>query len=294
MLLHRLLAALILIPVVILTILYSSNAWFLLLSLILVLLLVREWSNLYNFNLKKNMVFLLLVTVPGLFFLYKYHNVQQVFGFASIVFNIIFVLSALIQIYIFKKVYSFNQDVDLGFYFYIKNSYIIQALLGLLFITPFWLGLCYLKFYFPPELLILLFLIVWIIDSGAYFIGKVFGRTKLIPEVSPGKTWEGLFGGFLFLIVLNIIVFVYMLAINFNFQLKNLNWQYCDIINTIMFNIIIFIYAVFGDLTESMMKRIKKVKDSGSLIPGHGGMLDRLDSIIAVIPIYCLIIQYYK
>ncbi len=287
MLLHRLLAALVLIPLVISTIYYSTNLMFLVLSLMLMLLIINEWSNLHRFNFKCRAVLLLAVILPGFIFYYNYLNSVQISVIESNIYNIVFITSAMMQLYLFTKVYSFNRNINSGIYLYIQNNTLVQIMLGILFILPFWFGLCYLKFYHKPIILVLLFLIVWSIDSGAYFIGKSFGRTKLIPEVSPGKTWEGIIGGLLFLFILNFVVYFYQS------KFDTMNWGYYDIIYLIIYNIIIFIYSVFGDLTESMIKRIKNVKDSGSLIPGHGGLLDRLDSIITVIPVYCLIIQFY-
>lgn len=119
-----------------------------------------------------------------------------------------------------------------------------------------------------------LILIVWFADSGAYFAGKSFGKTRLIPKVSPGKTWEGVAGA----IVVTLIV-----------AIVSLNLLEIPSSHSIMFIVITFvtvIYSVVGDLSESMFKRMANLKDSGSLLPGHGGILDRIDSLMSAFPVF--------
>lgn len=125
--------------------------------------------------------------------------------------------------------------------------------------------------------LLWLLLLVWGADVGAYFCGRSFGRTKLAPAVSPGKTWEGVFGGFL-LASLTCGVILQLMG------RFNLGWLF------IMLALVAV--SVFGDLFESVLKRIRGIKDSGSLVPGHGGVLDRIDSVIAVLPCFALILIY--
>ena len=115
-------------------------------------------------------------------------------------------------------------------------------------------------------------LIVWTTDSGAYFTGRKFGKKKLWPEISPNKTVEGFYGG-----VLAAIVFAFVL-----------NWlfPFADSLLQLLFvTIAASIIGQFGDLAESAIKRHYHVKDSGTLLPGHGGILDRFDSLLFVIPL---------
>lgn len=117
--------------------------------------------------------------------------------------------------------------------------------------------------------------IVWATDSGAYFIGRRFGQRKLLPAVSPNKTIEGSLGGVLSAVV---IAFVFMLVDKFVYAPHHFI--------VMLFLVILFsIFGQFGDLVESSIKRRYGVKDSGRLIPGHGGILDRFDSMIFVFPI---------
>ncbi len=113
-------------------------------------------------------------------------------------------------------------------------------------------------------------LLLWASDSGAYFSGKTFGKHKLFPRISPGKTWEGWFGGTLAAILVGYILSRFFLDLNLP--------QWLGIA------VIVSIFGVLGDLIESLLKRSLQVKDSGTLIPGHGGILDRFDSLVFVVP----------
>ncbi len=123
--------------------------------------------------------------------------------------------------------------------------------------------------------LIWVFMLAWAADIGAYFAGHAFGQRKLAPHVSPGKTWEGAVGG-LALALLVCALGAYWLTPQWMAWLP----------------IIAFLVAVsvFGDLFESVLKRATGVKDSGTLLPGHGGVLDRIDSLLAVLPVFALIL----
>jgi phosphatidate cytidylyltransferase len=122
------------------------------------------------------------------------------------------------------------------------------------------------------KLVFFLLLVVWLGDAGAYYVGKSLGRRKLSPRISPKKTVEGLIGG----IAASIIT---ALVIHFTF------FKELPLIHTIIAGVILSIAGVIGDLAESMWKRSAAVKDSGTLIPGHGGFLDRFDSIFFTAPI---------
>ena len=121
-------------------------------------------------------------------------------------------------------------------------------------------------------------------DSGAYYLGKKFGSRKVFPETSPNKTLEGLISGIL---ISSCILYL----INFQ-EVFKLNINYLDNQNSFLFLILLIssTAAVFGDYLESRIKRLADVKDSGSLLPGHGGILDRIDSHIFVIPIFFILV----
>lgn len=113
-------------------------------------------------------------------------------------------------------------------------------------------------------------LLIWAADTGAYFVGKNFGRRKLMERISPAKTWEGWAGG----VLLSLLV-AWGLSVFFT-DLNLLQW--------LVIGLIVSVFGVLGDLVESMLKRGLEVKDSGTLIPGHGGILDRFDSLLMVVP----------
>ncbi len=135
-------------------------------------------------------------------------------------------------------------------------------------------GLVYLHQVYGAEMLLYLFSLVWVADIGAYFSGRKFGKHTLAPAISPGKTWEGLGGGL-------VASFVWILLI---YQVSSgwgLGW-----LQFLLIGIVTSLMSVVGDLFESILKREAGVKDSGNLLPGHGGILDRIDSIIAASPVF--------
>jgi phosphatidate cytidylyltransferase len=127
-----------------------------------------------------------------------------------------------------------------------------------------------------PSLLLFLFLIVWMADTAAYFAGKRFGKNKLAEQLSPGKTREGLLGAV-------IGTFILSLAGVWWFELNIMQSVYF-----VLLCVLTALISVVGDLFESLLKRNAGAKDSGSLIPGHGGVLDRIDSILAAAPGFVL------
>ncbi|MFL2628325.1 MAG: phosphatidate cytidylyltransferase [Candidatus Marisimplicoccus sp.] len=129
---------------------------------------------------------------------------------------------------------------------------------------------------YNPYSILLIFILIWITDTMSYIIGVKFGKNKIDKRVSPNKTWEGFFGGFLFCILFSIFSFNYLQEI-YPF------WK------TISLGMVIPIFSLIGDMGQSKLKRKAGVKNSGFLIPGHGGIYDRLDSTICVAPIAFII-----
>jgi phosphatidate cytidylyltransferase len=114
-------------------------------------------------------------------------------------------------------------------------------------------------------------------DIGAYFAGRRYGRRKLAPQISPGKTWEGVIGG-----AVSVMLVSYGLAVTFDFP----RWGF------VALGAVVFVASVIGDLTESLYKRGAGLKDSGFILPGHGGVLDRIDSLLAAAPFYVLGLEW--
>lgn len=149
---------------------------------------------------------------------------------------------------------------------------LLRWICGALVLVPLYAALV-LLYQATPSLLLFVLLIVWAADIGAYFCGKRFGRVKLAPSISPGKTWEGVIGG---------LLLVAVLAVARTF------WFESDLLVIVPFCLGVASISVVGDLTVSMFKRTAGVKDSGTLFPGHGGILDRVDSVAAAAPVFAL------
>jgi len=127
-----------------------------------------------------------------------------------------------------------------------------------------------------PMWTLFVLLMVWAADTGAYFAGSRWGSRKLAPRISPGKSWEGLFGG----LFLSLLIATAALPV-----LKLAWWQLPQLLMLVMLTVLI---SIAGDLFESLMKRHAGAKDSSHLIPGHGGVLDRIDSLLAALPVFVL------
>ncbi len=120
-------------------------------------------------------------------------------------------------------------------------------------------------------------LILWGNDTGAYLVGKFFGKHRLFERISPKKTWEGLFGGVLLALVTAMVLAHYFPILA--------SWQWIGMA------VIVSVFGTFGDLVESMLKRSLQVKDSGSVLPGHGGLLDRFDGLLLAAPLVLVFLE---
>ena len=153
---------------------------------------------------------------------------------------------------------------------------------GLLVLIPAYVALLYLRRHDAHLLLIaLLVTIIWAADVGAYFVGRQFGTTKLAPNVSPGKSWAGVFGG------MAVALGVGMVGASIG---EPSDRVFSPVAWSVLIGIVAMtvLFSVLGDLFESLIKREQGVKDSSSLLPGHGGVMDRIDSLTAATPIFAL------
>ncbi len=130
--------------------------------------------------------------------------------------------------------------------------------------------------------------IVWVADIGAYFFGKAFGKHKLAPMISPGKSWEGALGGWISVLVIGAVSTQIAFFSDTFFVTVLQRWGWLGLVLALS---ILTAASVFGDLVESQLKRRAQMKDSSNLLPGHGGVLDRIDSLIPVMPVAMLIIE---
>ena len=254
---QRLITSVLLIPVVLLLILYATPWFFACISLLVTFAMAYEWLNLVPITGP----WLTAVFVTLLFLLlWAVFSLHAVFQFALI---LGFVLWGLIILAVLT--YPRSQRI------WGKPIAVAGACLVILplFFRSMWL--IYTANHGKQLMLYLLFL-VWAMDSGAYLVGKRYGAHRLIPQVSPGKTYEGLLGGLMSVCVVASFAALY-------FKPRD-GWSW--IITAMLLGLV----SVGGDLFISMLKRRRAIKDTGALFPGHGGMLDRLDSLIAVAPFF--------
>ncbi|PSF07682.1 phosphatidate cytidylyltransferase [Marinobacter halophilus] len=162
----------------------------------------------------------------------------------------------------------------------------LRALMGLFVLVPAWVGLNHLRTggvqfgEVSSNLIVIvyIFFVVWVADIGAYFAGRAFGKAKLAPKVSPGKSWAGVWGGLVAVALLAVVASVLAAA------------SVTETVLLIAATLLTGFVSVLGDLLESMLKRFRGIKDSSQLLPGHGGIMDRVDSLTAAIPVFALMI----
>lgn len=149
------------------------------------------------------------------------------------------------------------------------------GLAGLLSLVPAWLALVRLRLGAPlgAEWVLFALVLVWMADIGAYFCGRRLGRRRLAPAVSPGKTWEGAIGG---------------LAASAIVAAAGAAWFRLPLVPFLLLCLAAVAFSIVGDLTESLLKRFAGMKDSGTLFPGHGGVMDRIDSVTGAVPVLLL------
>jgi CDP-diglyceride synthetase len=263
MLKQRILTAILLAPIVLAIIIYGNQLIFTLFIGLLAFLIAFEWCQIV-INNRINAVIISAAIAISIFFLHKAAFIsiepQRILIAASFIW-------LLCLIWLFKP-----QDG--------KNKFTIKYALAVGILLLF--GASVTSIHQIPDggikLTLALFLLVWVADIGAFISGKSFGKHKLAPRVSPGKTIEGLLGG-----VILTAIYGYVVAIWLQQQ-----WLYF-VIAFPLFTLI----SVIGDLFASLLKRHGNIKDSGFLLPGHGGFLDRFDSLIAVSPFYYWFVYNY-
>ena len=183
-------------------------------------------------------------------------------SFSELSFQILFLVLGLVSIYEMWKLRKGKSKVYA--FVYVLLPFFLIHFFGKIEILNF-------NSVFDPSLILLMFILTWTFDTFAYLFGVRFGKTKIMPSVSPKKSWEGFAGGFIFTVIASFITTHYFLEVD----------------NSIALAMSLFLpfTATLGDFTESYFKRKAGVKDSGNFIPGHGGMLDRMDAFMITIPV---------
>lgn len=260
MLKYRLLTAIILIPLFVYLLFTLPPQWFCLLTAGVVLWAAWEWSLFLEIKLRMGRllyVFLIAWMMLGAFLI----PILPVLYVA-----LCFWLTAIGLVLWYPK----------GRFLW-AQGYLIRGLMGIIVLVPTWLAINWMRNAENGiDTLLFLFVLIWGADSVAYFAGKKWGKHPLLPAVSPGKTREGLMGALLgtFCIVLGVLILL---------KIPHVEWPYAFLLSFVT-----VLFSILGDLFESMLKRQVGLKDSGTILPGHGGVLDRLDSLMSAAPIFAL------
>ncbi len=215
-------------------------------------------------------------------------------------------ISALGGVYLFAATFAFANELTDGFIFLPYLLFIIYLMVGELYYqakNPIynWSTTLFAQVYvagtfsmlnfiaalpdtpgeiaYSPLYILAIFVFIWLNDTGAYLVGSLIGKRRLFERISPKKSWEGFFGGLAIAMGASQLIAMYTPDVN--------NWQWLGLSATIV------IFGTWGDLIESLLKRTLGVKDSGNILPGHGGMLDRFDSMILAAPAAFIYIEAF-
>jgi phosphatidate cytidylyltransferase len=241
--------------------LYLPNSFFRLVAFIVLLVACWEWFG--------------LLDKPNLAVKFIYSLIVVILMYISLSFPVVTVsISLLWWIVGFFFVFRSSKQIK-----YINKN--LRYIIGLFVIVPSFVALSLMQAY-SPMLLIYVLLVITVADSGAYFIGRKYGKNKLAPVISPKKTIEGLLGGLVLSAVVSGIFSLY-------FPMGVVNRCLLLIIG-----VIIVFFALLGDLFESLLKRVVGIKDSGNILPGHGGILDRLDSVFSALPVFVFFVYIFN
>jgi len=271
----RLLAALIMAPIAILSVLFVPTPVLAALAALLFLTALWEWLKLAEVDDTLARTILLLCNVAVMAALVWGSRSAQGGSFALLQLVVVVGVAWWLLAMLWMKHYHFASDHD-------SNARAFKLLAGTLAVVPAWcaLGLIHASQPNGHQWLLLALLLVWSADTGAYFAGRRFGgkffARKLAPRISPNKTIEGLLGGLLLALAVAIAG-----ALLIGARVEQLPAIGVVALATVLFSVV-------GDLFESLLKRHVGAKDSGDLIPGHGGVLDRVDSVLAALPVFAL------
>ena len=164
--------------------------------------------------------------------------------------------------------YQMNKNINL-------TSSFSKTIIGIVILIPAWLSLVLIHLSSSGvSLMLFLFFLIWLADSAAYFSGRRFGSKKLANNVSPGKTWEGVYGALTMSLLFGASYAFYT------------DMKFMVAVNFILLTLFTASFSILGDLVESMFKRMAGIKDSSNILPGHGGVLDRIDSLTSAAPVF--------
>ena len=308
MLLQRIITALILVPLVVLAVFQLPSEYFSLLIGIITLLAAWEWTNLVGINsLFKRGLFLLALILPMVW-------LQFWTQFLEILAHVLELsvqrLGGITKEADLTTISSYLETVDLPdlreysgilewlvippVLFWILVMILIRntpaavlklemrvrykALIGWFVLFSTWMFLTRLRTFYGTELTLYFLILIWAADIAAYFTGKKFGKIKLAPEISPGKTVQGMYGAL-------VAGGVWAAAFIGYYSYRD-GFIWMRVSDFVLLSVLTVLISIYGDLFFSVVKRQRGVKDTGSILPGHGGILDRIDSLIAAIPFF--------
>ena len=281
MLSQRIITALILVPLVVLAVFQLPPEYFSLLVGLITLLAAWEWIRLVgDVSLLKRGLFLIALILPMLWLHFwtqflelmaqvlDWPDVRDYSGILEwlVVPPVLFWILSMILI----------RNTPIGV-LNLEMKVCYKALIGWFILLAMWLFLSRLRTLYGSELTLYFLVLIWAADIAAYFAGKKFGKTKLSPEISPGKTVQGMYGALIAAVVCGIILNLYTLKYGFQVMVAS---------DFILLSMLTVLISIYGDLFFSVVKRQCGVKDTGSILPGHGGILDRIDSLIAATPFF--------
>ncbi|MBA2483009.1 MAG: phosphatidate cytidylyltransferase [Nitrosomonas sp.] len=264
MLKTRILTVALILPLFLAALFYLPQIFWAALLLVLTIIGAHEWCKLAKFSLNNTTLYLILTTLLGgeLLFLLSVAVVTDPYSQSFIA---LYVLSLIFWVVGAPILLSTNYPL--------KNP-LVWMLMGWVILLPTCLALYQLRM-INPFLLLGLMATVWISDTAAYFTGRLFGKHKLAITISPGKTWEGVMGAM-------VAVLCYALLWDYLAEEELLAEFFVPLL------LMLVVLGVIGDLFESLVKRQAGVKDSGNFLPGHGGILDRIDALTSTLPVAML------
>ncbi|MCP4289728.1 MAG: phosphatidate cytidylyltransferase [Gammaproteobacteria bacterium] len=263
MLLQRVATALVLVPLVVAGVLHLSTTALALILALVVLMGGWEWTRLAGIDSIPGKISYLLVLAAVMVGLAVIpHFFAQWVPIAALLFT-------LFWLFVTVKLVRYHPSIEPAF------GKLGKSIIGFLVLAPAWISLWILHGLYEdgPYLLLYLMILIWVADTFAYFSGRHWGRVKLAPDISPGKTREGVYGALTGAALCGALLY-------------GLRPETAPLPVLIIFSVLIALISVVGDLFESLLKRQVGVKDSGNILPGHGGILDRIDSLTAAAPVF--------
>lgn len=270
MLKQRLLTVAIVLPLFLAALFLLPNFWWGVLLAVVLVIAALEWAQLAGLKQTARAVFLLVLLAAYIFLLFKKPALSD----------------------LVRSTFNRNAGIDHGIYvagliFWIASLFwlrfawkaksdVVSFIAGLLVLMPAWLAA--LRLQTDPLSLLFLLGVVWIADTAAYFAGHKWGKRKLAPSISPGKTVEGAIGALVAVVLYAGIAKIFVFGA----------WSLWKIELAFL---VMAVLSILGDLFESWIKRSAGVKDSGTILPGHGGILDRIDGVLAALPLAALLFE---